>query len=303
MSRTLAVVVTVPWHGAAPGPGTGNEGGTGANCWLATKRAGPAQEQRGLAGKAATRPSRFLAADTPGMAGLSGEQAVIDVVALSERLCPSTSNETASRLEPPPGVPTEIASSCPLGHPNAPGMRFCGACGLPVGASIPVRGEPQRPKPAAELTPAEKADREREHAAAVAAAAQFESAPQQYVPAEGEAVLIHFVADGLTAFGQVWYRGQELSIGPDHPRWTEALGWITLNRWQQADRWGEQKFDFGPWPGRSSYAEAYGSFEQLFGRDAQGNKVAITGPTVQQLRDADEAERRRGRAVPAPAFG
>lgn len=237
------------------------------------------------------------------MAGLSGEQAVIDVVALSERLCPSeTSNETAARLELAPEVPTEIEASCPLGHPNVPGSRFCGACGLPVGAAIPVRGEPVRPKPAGMLTPAERAERERRHAEAVAAAARFEAAPPQFVPAEGAAILIHFVADGLTAFGQVWYRGQELAIGPDHPRWTEALGWITLDRYGQIERWGEQKFDFGPWPGRKSYADALGSFEQLRGTDSAGNKVTFAGPTEEQLRAADDAERRRGRAVPAPAM-
>jgi hypothetical protein len=236
------------------------------------------------------------------MAGLSGEQAVIDVVALSERLCPSTPGETDERLELLPEVPTEIEASCPLGHPNAPGMRFCGACGLPVGASAPVRGEPARPKPAAMLSPAERSERERQHAEAVAAAARFENQPQRFVPAEGEAVLIHFVADGLTAFGQVWYRGQELAIGPDHPRWAEALGWITLDKYAQAERWGEQKFDFGPWPGRRSYTEALGSFEQLRGTDAAGNKVTIAGPTEEQLRAADDAERRRGRAVPAPAM-
>jgi len=43
-----------------------------------------------------------------------------------------------------------------------------------------------------------------------------------------QTVLIHFTADGLTAFGQVWYRGQELEIGPGHPRWPEAADWITL---------------------------------------------------------------------------
>lgn len=243
-----------------------------------------------------------VAADSTRMAGLSGEQAVIDVVALSERLSPSTSNSTAGRLEPPPGVPTEIEAACPLGHPNAPGSRFCGACGLPVGAEIPVRGEPARPKPSSQLTPAERAERERQHAEAVAAASRFENAPQRFVPAEGEAILIHFVADGLTAFGQVWYRGQELAIGPDHPRWAEALGWITLGRFEQIERWGEQKFDFGPWPGRRSYADALGSFEQLRGTDSQGNRVTFSGPTEEQLRAADEAERRRGRAVPAPAL-
>jgi hypothetical protein len=242
-------------------------------------------------------------ADCQRMAGLSGPQAVIDVVALSERLCPSTPTEPAGRLEPPPEGPTEIEASCSFGHLNPPGSRFCSTCGLPVGTAVPVRGDPgMRPKPASQLTPAERAERDRQHAEAVAAASRFENAPQQYVPAEGEAVLIHFVADGLTAFGQVWYRGQELAIGPDHPRWAEALGWITLGRFEQIERWGEQKFDFGPWPGRPSYADALGSFEQLHGTDAAGNRVTFAGPTEQQLRDADEAERRRGRAVPAPAM-
>jgi len=170
-----------------------------------------------------------------------------------------------------------------------------------MGVELPKAGEPMRPRPAAELTPAERADRDRQHAEALAAAAAFEQAQPEYVPPAGEAVLIHFVTDGLTAFGQVWYRGQELAIGPDHPRWTEALGWITLSRWQQIERWGEQKFDFGPWPGRR-HVDAAGSFERLFTTDAQGNKVAVAGPTEAQLAAADDAERRRGRAVPAPAF-
>lgn len=236
------------------------------------------------------------------MAGLSGEQTVIDVVAVSERLL-SSSNETASRLEPEAHAATEIA--CALGHLNHPDFRFCATCGLPMNATAPVRGEPVRPKPAAQLTPAERAEREKQHAEAVAAARQFENAPQQFVPAEGEAVLIHFVADGLTAFGSVWYRGQELQIGPTHPRWQEALEWITLSRWQQIERWGEQKFDFGPWPGRRSYTDEAGAHERLFaGRDSDGKPTGyFAGPTEDQLRAADAAEARRGRAVPAPAFG
>lgn len=230
------------------------------------------------------------------MAGLSGEQAVIDVVALSERLTAASAVKAEHAEQEKTGVP------CALGHLNHPDARFCAGCGLPMGAALPSSGEPMRPRPASQLTPAERAERERQHAEAVAASARFDAAPQRFVPAEGEAVLIHFVADGLTAFGQVWYRGQELAIGPGHPRWAEALGWITLDKYGQVERWGEQKFDFGPWPGRRSYADALGSFEQLRGTDAAGNKVMISGPTEQQLRDADEAERRRGRAVPAPAM-
>jgi hypothetical protein len=254
------------------------------------------------------------------MAGLSGQQTVIDVVAVSERLRPSAaSSEPVPELELPPELPAEIdrpepepeaalpdLSQCALGHANHPDSRFCSSCGLPMGPGAPAAasGAPMaRPKPADQLTPAERAEREREHAEAVAAAARFETAPQQFVPTEGEAVLIHFVADGLTAFGQVWYRGQELEIGPGHPRWGEALGWITLSKFQQIERWGAQKFDFGPWPGRRSYADAAGGFELLSGTDPAGNKVTITGPSEQQLRDADAAEARRGRAVPAPVFG
>lgn len=231
------------------------------------------------------------------MAGLSTDQVVIDVVAAAEKLTAARAAKQEHAEQERAGVP------CALGHLNHPDARFCGGCGLPMGAALPAAGEPMRPKPVGQLSLAEKAERECRHAEAVAAAAQFESQPVRFVPAEGESVLIHFVADGLTAFGQVWYRGQELQIGPGHPRWAEALSWITLDRWGQINRWGEQKFDFGPWPGRRSYTEALGSFEQLGGTDAQGNKVAVAGPTEQQLRDADEAERRRGRAVPAPAFG
>jgi hypothetical protein len=233
------------------------------------------------------------------MAGLSGKQVIVDVVAASEQLCPS---REPTEITEPAAPPDGEKARCALGHGNPQGTRFCADCGLPMGAELPVAGEPMRPRPAGELSPAERAERDRQHQEAMIAAARFEQAQPAYVPAEGEAVLIHFIADGLTAFGQVWYRGQELAIGPQHPRWTEALSWITMNRWQQIDRWGEQKFDFGPWPGRRSYADAAGSFEQITVTDGQGNKALFSGPSEDQLRAADDAERRRGRAVPAAIF-
>ena len=264
------------------------------------------------------------------MAGLSGPQAVIDVVAAAEKLRPSPrpKRQRASRVEasaaatvpaepddlqeaaPPAAAGDDLSylaeeeAHCALGHPNHRDYRFCASCGIPMSASAPPSGSPMqaRPRPAGELSDAERAERDRQHAAALAAASRFEQAVQEYVPPAGESVLIHFVADGLTAFGQVWYRGQELEIGPAHPRWPEARGWITLSRFQQVERWGEQKFDFGPWPGRRSYTDALGSFEQLGGTDAQGNKVTFAGPSEAELRAADEAEQRRARGVPAPAF-
>lgn len=233
------------------------------------------------------------------MAGLSGHQAIIDVVAAAQELAEQKNSAAQRTRDEAEGVP------CALGHLNHPDARFCADCGLPMGAALPSSGQPMaRPRPEAELTPAERAERERQHQQAQAAAAAFERQEQTYVPAEGEAVLIHFVADGLTAFGQVWYRGQELEIGPSHPRWNEALGWITLSRYQQVERWGEQKFDFGPWPGRRSYTEALGAHERLFTKRGSDGKPTgyFAGPSEEELRAADAAEARRGRGVPAAAF-
>lgn len=226
------------------------------------------------------------------MAGLSGKQNIVDIVAASEQLVPSTA--------PPP--PPRKTDDCPLGHPNERGSRFCSACGMSMNAQVPAQADPQaaRPKPAGQLSEEEKAERDRQHAAAVAAAAAFEQAPEQIVPSQGEAVLIHFLEDGLTFAGRVWYRGQELAIGPDHPRWPEVTGWIMLDKAQQFERWGKQYFDHGPWPFQRSYVDPSARYEEL---RAAGGDGKVTGPTEEELRRADEAESRRNRGVPAPAMG
>jgi hypothetical protein len=237
------------------------------------------------------------------MAGLSGHQTVVDVVAASEALRPSAAPVPQAGAEPVPAlVDTLPAARCMLGHETPYGFRFCPTCGVPMDAEAPQPGvvTAARPKPAAELTPEERAERERQHAAALAAARRFEQAEPTYVPTEGEAVLIHFVADGFTAFGQVWFRGQEMEIGPGHPRWAEARRWITLSRFEQIDRYGEQKFDFGPWPGRP-YVDAAGSFERLV-TGPKDAPVPVPVPTAAQLAQAQEAEVRRGRAVPMLNF-
>jgi len=224
------------------------------------------------------------------MAGLSGQQQVVDIVAASRQLAP---------WEDPDGAKEPRTEACPFGHPNDPGARFCSACGLSMHAQVPQVQPPERPKPAAELSDEERAERERQHAAAVAAAAQFERAPEQIVPTQGEAVLIHFTEDGLTAFGRVWYRGQELAIGPDHPRWPEAVGWIMMDKAAQFGRWGRQYFEHGPWPFQRSYVDPAARYEDLAAVGGQGK---VPGPSEEELRRADEAEARRNRGVPAPAL-
>jgi hypothetical protein len=230
---------------------------------------------------------------------------MVDVVAASEKLRPSTPPEPVPPPPPKRGDAMEITWACALGHAAPPDSAFCPRCGLPRGtdpALVAVTAEAARPRPAAELSAEELAEREARHAEAIAAAARFEAQPQEFVRAEGEAILIHFIEDGLTAFGQVWYRGQELEIGPSHPRWAEALGWITLDRFAQIERWGKQKFDRGPWPGRRSYADAAGSFEHLSVTAPDGTKIPYAGPSAAELQAADAAEQRRGRAVPAPVY-
>jgi len=191
-------------------------------------------------------------------------------------------------------------AKCALGHDNDPAASFCATCGLNMSAQAPpAAAEVSRPKPASVLTPEERAERDRQHAEAMRAAAAFEAQQPDYLPPEGETVLIHFIEDGLTFAGQVWYRGQEIEIGPRHPRWEQARQWILLDRYAQIDRWGKQFFDRGPWRGRQSYLDGAGSFERLSaGKDEQGKPVTFAGPGEEALRQADEAERRRGRAVP-----
>lgn len=199
-----------------------------------------------------------------------------------------------------PGGLQPSASRCALGHEADVRDRFCPTCGLAMDAPAPtgpVSLEDARPKPASQLTPEERAERDRQHAEALRTGREFDSVPAVYVPPEGETVIIHFVEDGFTFAGQVWYRGQEIEIGPAHPRWPQVTGWIMLDKYQQVERYGRQFFDRGPWPGRRSYLDGAGSFQQL---TAEDKKSTFAGPGEEALRQADEAERRRGRAVPGP---
>ncbi len=237
------------------------------------------------------------------MARKRAARVVVDPIAAAEQL--------GGMFVDPAQVPTDLMEpameagqspagrQCALGHANTEAARFCATCGLTMDAQAPVTVdlEAARPKPASELSAAERAERDRQHAEALAAARQFENAPAVFVPSEGEAVLVHFIEDGLTAFGQVWYRGQEIEIGPGHPRWEEARAWVLLDRTGQISRWGKQFFAPGPWPGRQSYLDGADGFEKLGAEKGGGGTFA--GPGEEALRKADEMERRRGRAVPA----
>lgn len=230
------------------------------------------------------------------------------------------------------GVQTLIQPVCPSGHPVAEGMKFCAECGQqlpdpdkppscrnghPVGVSdkfcascgVPLshdvvfsEGAEWRPRPDSELSPAELEERERLHARAINLGRENPAlayAPGQ-APANVNHMVIHFVADGFTAFGVVWLRGQEIEIWPGHPRWAEAQGWINADTAEQYRRYKKEFFRPGPWPGERSYLAGRGGYQSLKAVDGEG---AVPEPTDEELARADKLEQQRARRVPAaPSF-
>lgn len=142
------------------------------------------------------------------------------------------------------------AGICGLGHLNPSGARFCSTCGLPMDAPPPPGpAVAERPGPA--LTAEERAERDRQHTEAVAANMRADELvpdiTQQEDPSE-QKLRVHFVEDGFTWGGKVWQVGEEIEIGPEHPRWDSALPWITLSKPEQVRRYGRVFFESGPWP-------------------------------------------------------
>lgn len=214
-------------------------------------------------------------------------QQVVDVVAAARQLLAGRQWEAsemerlsqeaalqahaATQSAPPPDpavvVPPATAEAqrgtqrdCPLGHPNADGVRFCSECGMSMDAMVLTErvdlDAVRAAMPPAE-TPEARAERDRQHLDALAANARAEQGiallEQQQDTSERK-VTIHFIADGFTWAGQVWMAGQEISIGPQHPRWASAQPWITLSKSEQVERYGRVWFDQGPWPYRNMIA-------------------------------------------------
>lgn len=74
-------------------------------------------------------------------------------------------------------------------------------------------------------------------------------------PTEDGALTIHFVDDGFTVLGKVWYRGEELTLVPGTPQWDLAPRYrgkmfADLDEFDQEEIWGRRFFRAGPWRGR-----------------------------------------------------
>lgn len=154
-----------------------------------------------------------------------------------------------------------------------------------------------------ELTPEQRRIRDLENQLALERGRKDPEQEYEQADATGETILIHFVADGFTALGQVWCRGQELefTVGSGAYRDTcDRFGrsWLELrdNPAVQENKWGEVKFRSGPWPGLSYRDATKAQFDRL--APIREGQRPPAPPDETELGRADEAERRRRRAAP-----
>lgn len=133
--------------------------------------------------------------------------------------------------------------------------------------------------------------------------AAVETIPEvsQPVTEASETILIHFVAEGFSAFGHVWSRGQEVEITKpslEYDRTCDANGksWLFMTQQEQIDRWGEIKFGRGSSPLPNSVINY--KLMPSDGNDSYG-RPKYTGYMSQVEREqAAEAEKARGRSIP-----
>lgn len=183
---------------------------------------------------------------------------------------------------------------------------MAGQAGRPkkaTAAKAPITAEnapevPAGPAPSAEVeeTPEQKKIRElEEKIALLASALETQSAkasqvtPDVYDDEEGSEVLIHFIEDGFTAQGRVWYRGQELAVVVGSEEWNDTCdrdgtSWLSFTEADQLERYEKIYFRRGEWPGKKTYTAAEFSDTKL-------------APPVSELERADKLERDRRRAA------
>jgi hypothetical protein len=69
---------------------------------------------------------------------------------------------------------------------------------------------------------------------------------------DGERILIHFLEDGFMAFGNIWYRGQEVEVSVNSREYAATVrdghSWLELRDdfGGQVERYGSHKFASGP---------------------------------------------------------
>lgn len=153
---------------------------------------------------------------------------------------------------------------------------------------------PATPKPRKAVAP-------RKTASKPSAPAPEPPKPPEAVTEAPETILIHFVAEGFSAFGHVWSKGQELEIkvpSPEYSRTCDINGdsWLRVPPEDQAVRWGEVKF----MPGPSEIPNSVINFRPMSADGVDSyRRPKYNGYMSQSEREkAAEAEKARGRNVP-----
>lgn len=117
--------------------------------------------------------------------------------------------------------------------------------------------EDGRPLEISRLTPEQRLIRELEDKLAERKTKEAELAPERFEQSDGDddSILIHFVADGFTTQGRLWYIGQELEFsvsGTAYEQTKDRFGnsWVHLTEDEQYDKYGKVYFRPGPWRGK-----------------------------------------------------
>jgi hypothetical protein len=159
-----------------------------------------------------------------------------------------------------------------------------------------------RPQPESTLSPEQRRIRELENQLAVERGRKDPQAELEKPKRSKENVLIHFVGDGFTALGQIWYRGQELEFTPGSGAYQDTCdrsgrSWLELREDEstQIEKYGEVMFRPGPWPGKSYTDASSVAYEQLKPLKSGG---AFAPPSEEELAKAAAAEAKRRRAAP-----
>jgi hypothetical protein len=167
-------------------------------------------------------------------------------------------NEPAVEVAPPPGLEDEVQG--PVKPKRGPKSR------ADIEAELRAKIEAETAaRVEAEVRArieAEYAEKEREAAEARALAAEARPIAGREIdgdPTDENAVTVHFVEDGLTLLGKVWFRGEELTVNPGTRQWEEVQvvlkggskrNLLTLDEDEQIDRWGKRFFREGLWRGK-----------------------------------------------------
>lgn len=74
--------------------------------------------------------------------------------------------------------------------------------------------------------------------------------------------IIHFMEDGFTALGKIWYRGEEFVVVEGSPTWAETtnkygVSWVDMSEDEQYEKYGRRYFRDGPWRGKGYEAAEF----------------------------------------------